>query len=101
MTELTRLIYGGEPLVEDTTERWNEIRAVLEKHDCKVVFTKLDGTERVMRCTLRPEVLPPAKLVEFAERTTNYSVLNVWDLEAGGWRSFRVANVRGVEVANA
>lgn len=100
MTELTRLIYGGEPLTEDTSERWAEIRGLLEQHDCVVTFTKLDGSERTMLCTLRKAVLPPARLDEFNERFVNNTVLNVWDLEAQGWRAFRVANVRTVERTN-
>jgi hypothetical protein len=62
-----------------------------------VTFEKVDGTERVMRCTLLPQYLPE----EFKSKApmlteTTPTTISVWDLEASGWRSFRVDNVRSV-----
>ena len=62
-----------------------------------VTFEKVDGTERTMQCTLRPEYLPEQyrnkapMLTETAPET-----ISVWDVENSGWRSFRVDNVRAV-----
>ena len=62
-----------------------------------VTFEKVDGTERVMRCTLLPQYLPE----EFKSKApmlteTTPTTISVWDLDVSGWRSFRVDNVRSV-----
>lgn len=62
-----------------------------------VTFEKVDGTERVMRCTLLPQYLPEefkAKAPMLTETTP--TTISVWDLDVSGWRSFRVDNVRNV-----
>jgi hypothetical protein len=62
-----------------------------------VTFTKADGTERVMNCTLDPDVLPKQEITEGKEpRKVNPEVLPVYDIEAKGWRSFRVKSVSEV-----
>ena len=54
----------------------------------KITFTKKDGTERVMRCTLMESALPPRDS-DAQEKPHSPDVQPVWDIEAGGWRSFR------------
>ncbi len=65
-----------------------------------VTFTKVDGTERVMKCTLMSEHIPNAPSTNGAivlkESTAN--TLSVWDTEANGWRSFRVDNVKSISM---
>ena len=64
-----------------------------------IVFEKLDGTIREMRCTLQPEYLPPQLLNEGEEKKEARDipgVLSVWDLENGGWRSMHVAMIQTV-----
>jgi hypothetical protein len=50
-----------------------------------------------MTCTLQESFLPPAKkddpLTQKKVREINPEVVSVWDTNAKGWRSFRVANV--------
>jgi hypothetical protein len=66
-----------------------------------VVFEKTDGTERTMRCTLSDLYIPQV-LSEYdgqvpkAARQINDSVQPVWDIDAEGWRSFRVDSVKQV-----
>ena len=64
-----------------------------------VTFTKVDGTERVMNCTLKPELLPEAKpLVESkTPRKESTTSIRVFDLEKKEWRSFTTKNVTRVE----
>ena len=65
-----------------------------------VTFTKKDGTERVMKCTLRPDLLPVQEIVEGKEpRKQNDATLAVFDVEANGWRSFTIRSVKRVEFA--
>jgi hypothetical protein len=51
-------------------------------------FTKKDGTERTMRCTLMESVLPPRD-PDTGVKAHSSDVQPVWDVEAQGWRSFR------------
>jgi hypothetical protein len=66
-----------------------------------VTFTKVNGDERVMKCTLRSEMIPNAPtqngelVVEQKQSSNNVSV---WDVDSQGWRSFRVASVRSISV---
>ena len=68
-----------------------------------VTFTKVDGTERTMPCTLREDILPPAKqedpLSQKKVRAINDEVLVVYCTDKNEWRSFRVANVINVTAA--
>jgi hypothetical protein len=75
---------------EDLTKR-------LQNHLMTITFTKVDGTERVMKCTLLAHFLPeeyrnkvPLPLVEGDPVP---ATISVWDIEAAGWRSFRIENV--------
>lgn len=68
-----------------------------------VTFTKVDGTERTMPCTLKEDILPPAKqedpLSQKKVRAINDEVLVVYCTDKNEWRSFRVANVTSVTAA--
>lgn len=70
-----------------------------------VVFEKTDGTERTMRATLSDLYVPqvePQMLSEYDgqvpknARQLNDNVQAVWDIDAGGWRSFRIDSVKQV-----
>jgi hypothetical protein len=65
-----------------------------------VVFTKKDGTERVMNCTTNPELVPAVEIVESAEpkkeKKVNEEVMPVYDLEAKAWKSFRWDSIKQV-----
>ena len=69
---------------------------LLQKNDCVVKFTKINGELREMACTLRAEMLP---LVESKGiKKPNLDVLSVFCLDKKEWRSFRMENITGVEV---
>lgn len=55
-------------------------------------FTKVDGSKRRMRCTLREDLLPDREEVESKKKTPGTNQV-VWDLDAKGWRSFRLDSV--------
>jgi hypothetical protein len=59
----------------------------LQNHTVKITFTKKDGTERLMRCTLQPQVV---SLLVTGQGTSNPNpeVIPVWDLDKSAWRSF-------------
>lgn len=78
----------------------DQLRKMLQENRCEVTFTKLDGSERVMPCTLRESDLPARVEKEGGsrDRRENPDTISVWCLDKQEWRSFRVANVRKVEV---
>lgn len=65
-----------------------------------VVFTKKDGTERVMLCTTNPSLVPTVEVTESVEpkkqRKVNEDVMPVYDLEAKTWKSFRWDSIKQV-----
>ncbi len=78
---------------ETTTETdfRNELIDQLRNHICEAIFTKKDGTERVMNCTLMSEKLPEAqKENDGNSKKENKDILVVWDLDKNAWRSFRI-----------
>ena len=90
----------------DTTQSSDKITAWLKenlKQGMVVVkFTKKDGTERTMSCTLKPELLPTVAVTESVDgnksRRVNESVMAVYDLDIGEWRSFTVSQILSAEL---
>lgn len=78
----------------------SEIIESLKNNTCKVVFTKANGEERVMTCTLSESILPEIvkEIEEKAPRKKNNDALAVWDVVAKGWRSFRWDSLKSFEI---
>jgi hypothetical protein len=79
-----------------------EIKDALHTNVCTVTFTKVNGDERVMKCTLK-EALLPAQIdveesIEKKTKTPNPDVLAVYDVTAEGWRSFRWDSLKDFKV---
>lgn len=70
----------------------NFLTNLLRENVVTVVFVKNDGSERVLNCTLKPDLLPE-QTASTSTRKTNPDVLSVWDLENSGWRSFRLESI--------
>lgn len=71
-----------------------------------VCFTKLNGEQRVMHCTLNEDWIPTEKMPKNAQpMETNAEVRTAFDIDVGGWRSFRYDTVEwfmeGVEEEEA
>lgn len=68
-----------------------------------VTFDKVNGERRVLRCTLRQDMLPPNYIVEadhdFHAKNENH--IAAWDVMNKGWRSFRIDSVVWVEDVNS
>ena len=67
-----------------------------------VTFTKKDGSEREMYCTLSESRIPTDKqpksgLEETTNSTTGGSAIRVFDTVTNEWRSFRWDSVKRVE----
>lgn len=71
-----------------------ELKENLSKCVAEVKFTKADGSERKMLCTLIDKYLPEVSPRPLEEaRKENNSVLAVWDIEKEAWRSFRLDSI--------
>lgn len=79
----------------DKFTKW--LKGMLAVSEGIVTFTKSDGTERVMKCTLVPEQLPKVELKEDAKpRKESTTSMRVFDLEKNEWRSFAIKKVKQV-----
>ena len=71
-----------------------ELVEQLHKGLCSVVFEKVDGQERTMKCTLNPNIANmPQQLQEQQNRAKNPNTICVWDVDKNAWRSFRIDSV--------
>jgi hypothetical protein len=85
--------------VQQTDEFKSQVRSLLhESESVCVVFTKKDGTEREMFCTLSEGKIPTDKQPKTSEEsgTTAGSALRVFDTVKQEWRSFRWDSVTQV-----
>ena len=82
----------------------------LKQSVCEVVFVKVDGTERVMKCTLLDAIVQPyieaikernKKLLEEGKEINKTvekpNVLPVIDVENNGWRSFKLDSIKSIK----
>ena len=91
---------------QDMAMNRSDIITLLESKVCEVRFTKVSGEERVMPCTLKRDVVPPAKAEDPASqkrvREVNPNVIVAYCTDKQAWRSFRVDNVISIkEVSDA
>ncbi|NBP01122.1 MAG: DUF2693 domain-containing protein [Proteobacteria bacterium] len=71
----------------------------LKSREVKIEFTKKDGTQRSMLCTLNEAVIPTEKLPKSKEETSDSissETCRVFDVEKQDWRSFRWDSVTEV-----
>ena len=67
----------------------------LQKQAMRITFTKVNGEERVMDCSLQEHIVPSTK---YTDRKRNEEVLPVFDINKGEWRSFRLDSITNIEV---
>jgi hypothetical protein len=91
------------------TEILNELRkAVLE-----ILFEKVDGTNRLMKCTLQPSYFnKPIPTESERQDRANFlaqgetepqkvRVIHVWDVDQSGWRSIRLDKIISIQLTSA
>lgn len=77
-----------------------ELKEYLLNNNATVVFTKADGSERTLICTLQESVFPAVEQTETKKvKKENPDTLSVWDLENLGWRSFRMDSIKHFHTA--
>lgn len=62
-----------------------------------VTFTKKDGSERIMRCTLSPDLTATYEKKTERTKTPNEGVCAVFDVDVKEWRSFRYDSIKEVK----
>lgn len=83
----------------NTPEGRKWLKEMLHNGPMKVTFTKKDGTDRLMNCTLQEGVVVPHEKTTERVKDENPEVVAVWDLDKGAWRSFRLDSVKNVELS--
>jgi hypothetical protein len=80
----------------------DELKTIFKTNRCLVSFTKKNGEEREMECTLNPELMPKVQENSLPKRTKkeNNEVLAVWDLNKKEFRSFRLSLLKSYKVLN-
>jgi hypothetical protein len=84
--------------LEPKLHKW--LKGVLVSTTATITFTKVDGTERVMKCTLESEKIPKVEIKEDAKprkQSDSTKALRVFDLEKNEWRSFTIKNIKRIE----
>jgi hypothetical protein len=79
----------------------SDLQKELNKRVMSVTFTKMNGDVRTMECTTNLELIPknehPTKDYSGVEEAYDpnevKTTLCVFDVNAQGWRSFRVSNI--------
>lgn len=82
---------------EDQRNQFKDwLRGVIRNERVNVCFTKADGTERWLHCSLHPDLIPADKLQkeEASPRKRSDEAMVVWDLDKQDWRSFRFDSIR-------
>lgn len=86
-----------------TTESFKQqLKEKLQSNEVGVTFTKRDGSERRMQCTLSAARIPREQLPQgtgdtsFTE-TVSREAIKVFDLEKQAWRSFRYDSLKAVK----
>ena len=75
----------------------SELQTQLRDEILEVTFTKVNGDKRVMNCTLMEQIMPTTEeKKDTTDKKVNEDILSVWDIDAKGWRSFRINTVTRV-----
>jgi len=82
---------------------YDKIVDQLRSNVLQVTFSKVNGEQRVMPCTLQTDYMPElseSKVKQVDEFSVNKSVIRAFAIDKQSWRSFRVDNISAIEVIN-
>lgn len=85
--------FVGDTKEAKKSRKW--LTKLLTEYVIEVTFTKKDGTERVMNCTLHEDYLPE---ITGAGRAASLEALAVYDTDVEDWRSFRWDSIKSIKV---
>ena len=79
----------------------NELKQILQENLVVVNFSKVDGSEREMTCTLKKDLMTEYVAKDpTRKKPENDEILAVWDVNKNAFRSFRVSLVKDYKVVN-
>ena len=81
----------------ETKEGRDWTTSLLKSQEVTISFTKKDGTERKMICTLAENKIPSEKMPKNSEKSKSDDALAVFDIEKNDWRSFRWDSVTKID----
>jgi hypothetical protein len=82
----------------NTPEGRQWMRDMLKLGEMTVVFTKKDGTDRSMLCTLVESQIPVEKAPKNTGKAKSDDAMAVFDIEKQEWRSFRFDSVKEIRL---
>lgn len=88
-------VIGNDYFTSKKHKKW--LKDILTWGEARITFTKKDGTERVMNCTLDENQFPEYEKKTDRTRKVNDDVLSVVDTDLNEWRSFRWDSIKNVE----
>lgn len=77
----------------DTVQFKEQLINDLHNSVLAVKFTKVDGSERTMRCTLQESYLKDYEKKTDHKTSVDDPTIRVWDVDKSAWRSFRYDSV--------
>ena len=83
--------------LDDLFTRRNLIQTMLQSHVCEVTFTKVDGSVRIMPCTLKAGSFPVVESTK-PNRPKKDDNISVWCTDQQSWRSFKLMNVTQIRI---
>ena len=86
-----------EKFVFTTKKEKDWLIGLLRSEIVELTFTKKDGTERIMKCTLAEQKIPAENVPKGTDRAKSDEAVAVFDLENNGWRSFRWDSLTNIE----
>lgn len=87
-----------EKLMEQAAQKKAEYQSLLRLGTWIIEFTKVDGSNSIMECTLDSRLLPQTEKSQAATRPEQPNLLHVYalDREPPGWRSCKVLNIQRI-----
>lgn len=82
------------PFITEDGRKW--LLGLLRERPVEVTFTKRDGTERTMKCTLQEDVVVPHEKTTDRVKEVKQDIIPVWDMESNAWRSFRLDTIKHI-----
>ena len=85
---------------DNSPEGRDWVLSMLRENVISVAFTKKNGEERIMQCTLNPKHFAQDKYRSDLTEDTKLDRTNctVWDINAQGWRSFIWTNIKHIDI---
>lgn len=86
---------------ENEMFNYDKVLDQLRSNVLQVTFSKVNGEQRVMPCTLQTDYMPElseSKVNQVKDFSVNKSVIRAFAIDKQSWRSFRVDNITAIEV---